>query len=58
MPRALESRAFSSQTLLAGLDLVETGRGMSSLADIPTAELEAELAKVQVGWLGGAISLL
>lgn len=47
MPREFESRVFSSETLLAGMDLVQNGH--DSLEHLDEAGLEEELRKLEEG---------
>ena len=48
MPREFESRVFSSETLLAGMDLVE--KGFESFDHLDEEGLEEELRKLEEGW--------
>jgi len=48
MPKPLESRVFSSSSLLAGVSLVQSSSGMDSLEGMAVAEMEEELMKLEV----------
>lgn len=48
MPKPLESRVFSSSSLLAGVSLVQSSSGMDSLEGMAVADMEEELMKLEV----------
>lgn len=49
MPRAFESRVFSSETLIAGMSLVQNGAGMDSLEGMDDESMELELKRLEDG---------
>lgn len=47
MPAPLPSRVFSTETLVAGLDMAAAGIGMDRLADASCLELQQELQQLE-----------
>lgn len=43
----LDSRVFSSETLVAGVAMAEAGLGMDQLNDVSCDELQAQLAELE-----------
>ena len=52
----LDSRVFSTETLVAGVAMAEAGLGMDQLNDVSCEELQEQLAQLEDSVWGGVVA--